>query len=153
MNLELVIAVLSLCISFASICYTSKVKRRVDRQLIKINDYILKDYETKEREKKQAKFVVSYIGTFDGKQKIKIKNTGQADARNVYFKDISDDSKYVLSMPPNIFPIEIFSSESEVYFSIMLLSNGQGTCKFEATWNDDYAENRTSIISTSIISS
>lgn len=150
MSIDLIISIGGFIIACASLIYTYAVKRKIDAQILKINDKTLSKLQSEESEKKKAKFKLNFHRLGGGRFKLGVKNIGLADARNVSILDMGDDDRFMVHLSKHMFPIELFQSNTEIELNVAIMEGHKPNYKMKIIWDDDFQNNRNEIIGTPI---
>ena len=124
--------------------YTFFVKRKLDNQMSKIQDYQIKQLERDAKERQQARLRVEIFR--NSNHGLVIKNIGKSEARNVTLQ--SEEIEYCLYKMEDLLPTNLLP---EQYITIPArFEKGGVNRQITLCWDDDYGTNRSELQTISI---
>lgn len=138
------VSIISLSLAIISFLYSWNTSKKIDKQQIIINKYVISNYENEKDNMKKADIECS---TFPSGEKYKcimrIKNCGKSKANNIVFIIVDDDEKRMkMYIPKEFSPYpELLSGH---FFDIKYekLIRCKDCYEILFTWDDEYRKGR-----------
>lgn len=119
--------------------------KRINKQQALINDYIIKENEEREQNKKKARIVCEILEPIETgkKRRFRIENSGLSDARNINIEIVDNEEVYFF-VEDNFFPYAklVSSQHIDIFYN-----NDSYKEQYDIiiTWSDDFCEENSSI--------
>lgn len=138
----------SLLLAFISLVWTGyngwklkKQQEKINEQQEKINEYVIQDFNDKEKNKKKAQITISSRKTSKNRHCIYFENKGESEAKN--FNIISDDiinPNSQLRTDTNLpFLKNVFHPKEKISITIDNdYDTSLSSVRITATWDDDF---------------
>lgn len=134
---SLIVSILALLIS--AICFI-RYDRKIKKQQLIINQYIIQEKEEEKRNNKCAKISCSIIKGNRGTRTLIISNTGLAPARNINVTDIRK-IKGILQTGGLVFPYSLLNPGEKIEIPFMISLSSPDKINIKCRWDDENKQN------------
>lgn len=134
---SLIVSILALLIS--AICFI-RYDRKIKKQQLIINQYIIQEKEEEKRNNKCAKISCSIIKGNRGTRTLIISNAGLAPARNINVTDIRE-IKGILQTGGLVFPYSLLNPGEKIEIPFMISLSSPDKINIKCRWDDENKQN------------
>lgn len=134
---SLIVSILALLIS--AICFI-RYDRKIKKQQLIINQYIIQEKEEEKRNNKCAKISCSIIKGNRGTRTLIISNAGLAPARNINVTDIRE-IKGILQTGGLVFPYLLLNPGEKIEIPFMISLSSPDKINIKCRWDDENKQN------------
>lgn len=138
--MEYVSLIVSICALLIAAISFIRYDRKIKKQNLIINQYIIQEKEEKKRTNKCAKISCSIIKGSRGMRTLIILNTGLAPARNI---NVTDIRKYegIVQTGGLVFPYALLNPGENIEIPFFVSISSPDTINVKSMWDDENKQN------------
>lgn len=138
--MEWVSLIVSICaLLISAICFI-RYDRKIKKQQLIINQYIIQEKEEEKRNNKCARISCSIAKGSRGMRTLIISNTGLAPARNVSVTDIRN-FKGIIQTGGLVFPYALLNPGENIEIPFLVSISSPDTINVKSMWDDEDKQN------------